>query len=627
MAEIEFVENVNDGKISDQQISHLRYLYEYIMSQSSKHSPYRPKNFYTRVEQQLNANTAWRYFLQNLINDNILGSEIYIKDENGELKQFLPIVLCESFENRKKVNDKEGEKSTNGEYAQDVITINTDRFYDLKTGQDLLVNIATIGHEFEHWLQDHIILEEFTDEQKLEYYTKLKQQFDREVEPKDKIDSQIDNIVFDDNLFSICYRYKDQNNLADFLYKTYKAKGKNSFAKIIHEEEYFSRIYEEDARYKGIIFVDLVLNKFINDYRVQKDEELYNWLVSLRDSISKDSRIIENYDDALSYYGLYDRFNLYVSDISKDMMFELAKSHKKENRKITKETAYSALLNIYFQKTFEGLTEQEKCSRIIRRLKVYHDDLMLIENSKKEISKGKYNLAKETIAYVTQKTIEQLRNIDDTSLKEISEILNELVLGCPKEYYSSAKILYNNEIISREAFEKVMDSNPLEWELESSLYSNKLVDEYKNAISNNDETVKRFVYSVYKNLSMNMTDKKSLKKYEETFKVEKSIEKIMRGISAGVIGYLNRDILQLNNNAWAQKYINVDKHNNLSVKQYLDEQSEKPKGFKEFFDKYINSKKENNATEEELTFVKQMEYVLIETCKCYNKMHEEDYTK
>ena len=97
MAEIEFVENVNDGKISDQQISHLRYLYEYIMSQSSKHSPYRPKNFYTRVEQQLNANTAWRYFLQNLINDNILGSEIYIKDENGELKQFLPIVLCESL--------------------------------------------------------------------------------------------------------------------------------------------------------------------------------------------------------------------------------------------------------------------------------------------------------------------------------------------------------------------------------------------------------------------------------------------------------------------------------------------------------------------------------------------------
>ena len=195
---------------------------------------------------------------------------------------------------------------------------------DIMTSRDdVAIVISSIGHELKHYRQRHINYSEFKEPSFAEYHKQVYNEMEHYDDDYGDYINALKMLQNPENQ-EFLKAYFDNHADEPFVkwFSNLIPEEKEDFANVMEEARYLGTMHETDARYAGVIFNTMMLERYIADSRVQSNSELCKWLQDLK---SRSTKIFaSDYADYLELASFYDEFNEALQNVSKEFVQDLA---------------------------------------------------------------------------------------------------------------------------------------------------------------------------------------------------------------------------------------------------------------------------------------------------------------
>lgn len=209
---------------------------------------------------------------------------------------------------------------------------------------DMLIALNAIGHELKHYRQYTVNIDELqTAEQKAYNEQVLKGMKDYQDAYGEYLTSLqiLEKPKYHKTIKDFCSEH-NQDAFAKWYLGLIRDE-RDNMAENLEESRYLSQDHETDARYSGILFADIMLQKYLSDPRLSQQEDICAWLSALK---TQGIEVLHNdYIDDLELSTFYTEFSDAIKNVGKDFLFDLATKIANEQHADSKQKqVFEALL-------------------------------------------------------------------------------------------------------------------------------------------------------------------------------------------------------------------------------------------------------------------------------------------
>lgn len=519
--------------ISNQQIENINYLYNFFSGDSQN----------ATRKQYKQARAVWQDFMMRILTENPVGIDYYKQTKDGSVVNFIPKLVFKEY--------YDGVMGTY-ESKNNTIELNNYAFAIVANKKfPITVGMCTLGHELEHYLQYKINIDELLDTKTKEKYIKIITDLKKDTHHNETagMDTSLNkfsedvknriNIIEDESkLVEISRKYAQSSKLAKFIYEQSLLPEKK-LSKVFETEKYVSWAHEEDARYKGILFADIVLNTYLKDERIRNNPDVYMWLGSLRNEIDIESEnsLKGMYNQRLSYYNKFQQFKDALTNPSKEFLLELERLHIGKVKSKDQKTGYSELVNMCFNQMFNGKQSVEEQGLAFKLIIGFAGMNKTLEENKNNISASMYKITKESIASVVNKILQKVYLYKEDNAIVLSNYLRDIILNSPSTFDADfLELLYRRNLLQKEDFLNVISNNYKEsWRVFAEREVNLIYNIEFLKPEEVNQVVENYCLYLQNNLDQNILPR--LNKFTKKKETQKDLEKVRINIDSAIDSY------------------------------------------------------------------------------------------
>jgi len=216
--------------------------------------------------------------------------------------------------------------------------------------------LSTIGHELRHYNQEHVNLDDIVDKKVKQYYLSIKNEMEnyQEAYGEDlqnwRILSSPKSLIVLNELF----KSYPQESFANF-YLNLSHTERKYLGEDIEQARYLANLHETDARYAGVLFQALVLERYLSDERVRNNEKLHSWIEETKQENLKLS--VRDYDENMEDVDYYNQFEQASQNISLEFLNGVAQRIINSKEKQEQET-YEAILSVCVKQYIKSVKKE-----------------------------------------------------------------------------------------------------------------------------------------------------------------------------------------------------------------------------------------------------------------------------